>query len=101
MSFKKLIIKDLKKRQLVNLLEKKKILYKFFLQNLKFSKLIKYYFYYKLNKLKRNSNYIRIKNRCILTGNQRSCYRFFKMSRIQIKDLCNKNNFIGIRKSSW
>lgn len=43
----------------------------------------------------------RIVSTCVFTGRQGSVYRFFKMSRISIRDFSGNNFFFGIRKSSW
>lgn len=57
--------------------------------------------YYNLNYLFKNKRKVKIKLRCLLTGNNRSRYSFFGISRIKIRDLASYNLLNGIRKSSW
>lgn len=49
-------------------------------------------------KLKRNCYFNRINNLCILTGRQSGIYKYFKISRIQLRS--SNHNIFGIRKSS-
>lgn len=54
-----------------------------------------------LNKLSRNSSYIRLKNRCQLTGRPHGFLRKFKMSRICFRELANDGMIPGVTKASW
>lgn len=54
-----------------------------------------------LQKLPRNSNKIRIKNRCFATGRQRGYMREFGLSRIKFRELAIQGFISGVRKSSW
>lgn len=55
----------------------------------------------KLNALPRNSNKIRIRNRCALTGRPRGYYRKFGLSRIAIREKGLAGEIPGLTKSSW
>ncbi|CEI85287.1 30S ribosomal protein S14 [Ehrlichia minasensis] len=55
----------------------------------------------KLSKLPRDSSYIRIRNRCLVTGRPRGCYRKFKVSRIVLRQLGSIGQIPGLTKSSW
>ena len=55
----------------------------------------------KLNALPRNSNKVRIRNRCALTGRPRAYYRKFGLSRIAIRDKGLAGEIPGLTKSSW
>lgn len=55
----------------------------------------------KLNALPRNSNKIRIRNRCVLTGRPRGYYRKFGLSRIAIREKGLAGEIPGLTKSSW
>ena len=55
----------------------------------------------KLAELPRNSSATRIRNRCEITGRQRSVYRKTKMSRIAIREYGSKGLIPGLVKSSW
>ena len=41
----------------------------------------------------------RVNNLCILTGRQNGVYKFFKISRIELRD--SKHDIYGLKKSSW
>ncbi|QJC27361.1 30S ribosomal protein S14 [Anaplasma platys] len=55
----------------------------------------------KLSKMPRDSSYIRIRNRCLITGRPRGYYRKFKMSRIVLRQLGSMGHVPGLTKSSW
>ncbi len=54
-----------------------------------------------LNKLPRNSNRNRVRNRCVLTGRPRGVYRKFGLSRIAIREKGLAGEIPGLTKSSW
>jgi len=55
----------------------------------------------KLEKLPRNSNPHRVRNRCNLTGRPRSYYRRFGLSRISFREMALKGEIPGVTKASW
>ena len=55
----------------------------------------------KLEKLPKNSNRIRIRNRCNVTGRPRGVYRKFGLSRITFRELALKGMIPGVSKASW
>jgi len=55
----------------------------------------------KIEKLPRDSNPIRLRNRCNLTGRPRGYYRKFGLSRIALRELANKGFIPGVTKASW
>ncbi len=54
-----------------------------------------------LNKLPRNSNRNRVRNRCVLTGRPRGVYRKFGLSRIAVREKGLAGEIPGLTKSSW
>ena len=54
-----------------------------------------------LEKLPRDSNPIRVRNRCNLTGRPRGYYRKFGLSRIALREMANKGIIPGVTKASW
>ena len=54
-----------------------------------------------IEKLPRDSNPIRLRNRCNLTGRPRGYYRKFGLSRIALRELANKGFIPGVTKASW
>ena len=54
-----------------------------------------------LQKLPRNSNPIRLHNRCMITGSPRGYMRQFGVSRITFREMASKGLIPGIKKASW
>ncbi|KOF11975.1 30S ribosomal protein S14 [Planococcus glaciei] len=57
--------------------------------------------YAALAKLPKDSNPIRLKNRCSQTGRPRAYLRKFGMSRIAFRNLAHKGQIPGVKKASW
>lgn len=57
--------------------------------------------YVGLSKLPRNSNPIRMHNRCSITGRPRGYMRLFGVSRITFREMASKGLLPGVRKASW
>lgn len=55
----------------------------------------------KLQKLPRNGNLNRVRNRCELTGRSRGVYRDFKLCRNKFRELALQGLIPGVTKSSW
>ncbi|MBN1403788.1 MAG: 30S ribosomal protein S14 [Opitutales bacterium] len=55
----------------------------------------------KLTKLPRNSSYIRVRNRCNITGRPRAYIRKFGLSRLTFRELASQGKIPGVTKSSW
>ncbi len=55
----------------------------------------------KLQKIPRNGNVNRVRNRCELTGRPRAVYRDFKLSRNKFRELANNGLIPGVTKASW
>ncbi|HAN30933.1 MAG TPA: 30S ribosomal protein S14 [Myxococcales bacterium] len=54
-----------------------------------------------LQKLPRDSNPIRVRNRCIVSGRPRGYYRKFGLSRIALRELALRGELPGVTKASW
>ena len=54
-----------------------------------------------LDKLPKNSNPNRVRNRCRLTGRPRGYIRYFGVSRIKFRELALNGKIPGITKASW
>jgi small subunit ribosomal protein S14 len=54
-----------------------------------------------LNKMPRDSNPIRLRSRCQLTGRARGVLRKFKLSRLCFREMASQGLIPGITKSSW
>jgi small subunit ribosomal protein S14 len=55
----------------------------------------------KLQKLPKNGNMNRVRNRCELTGRPRGVYRDFKLCRNKFRELANNGLIPGVTKASW
>ncbi|MCI1190900.1 30S ribosomal protein S14 [Calidifontimicrobium sp. SYSU G02091] len=54
-----------------------------------------------LQKLPRNANPTRLRNRCALTGRPRGTFKKFGLSRSKIRELAFKGDIPGVVKASW
>ena len=54
-----------------------------------------------LSKLPRNSNPIRLHNRCAITGRARGYYRKFGLSRLTFRNMALEGKIPGVKKASW
>jgi len=54
-----------------------------------------------LAELPRDSNPVRVRNRCLLTGRSRANYRKFGLCRNQFRALALRGEIPGVRKASW
>jgi len=54
-----------------------------------------------LQKLPRNANPTRLRNRCELTGRPRGTFRKFGLARSKIRELAFKGDIPGVVKASW
>lgn len=57
--------------------------------------------YQALSRLPRNSNPIRLHNRCKLTGRPKGYMRQFGISRIQFREMASSGLIPGVKKASW
>lgn len=57
--------------------------------------------YEELQKLPRNSNPIRRRNRCTITGRPRGYMRQFGLSRITFREMAAQGLIPGVKKASW
>lgn len=81
--------------------EKKRLVLKSITQNLLINKQNRWKTQQYFLNIKNTSSLTRIKNRCILTGRARSVYRFFKLSRLQLRKWASYGNLPGVSKYSW
>jgi small subunit ribosomal protein S14 len=57
--------------------------------------------YVGLSRLPRNSNPIRLHNRCKLTGRPKGYIRQFGISRITFREMASAGLIPGVKKASW
>lgn len=98
---KYLVEKDKRKRRIFEKYEKQRLCLKALSKDNRLPLSLRLLYKLKLQMFKKNSSKTRIKNRCVFTGRARSTIRFFRMSRLQVRDLYVKGLLYGVRKSSW
>lgn len=54
-----------------------------------------------LQKLPRNSNPTRLRNRCVVTGRSRGVYQQFGLTRHKIREMALAGEIPGMTKASW
>ena len=54
-----------------------------------------------LQKLPRDSNPNRHRNRCSVTGRSRGVYRKFGLGRVKLREAANRGELPGLTKASW
>lgn len=57
--------------------------------------------YVGLSRIPRNSNPIRLHNRCSITGRPKGYMRQFGISRITFREMASKGMIPGVKKASW
>ena len=55
----------------------------------------------RLNKMPKNSSYVRLRNRCLMTGRSRGYMGKFKLSRLCFRELALNGYIPGMTKASW
>ncbi|WP_028997286.1 30S ribosomal protein S14 [Azohydromonas australica] len=96
-----LIQRELKREQLVAKFAKKYAELKAIIDDAKRSEEERYAARLELQKLPRNANPTRLRNRCELTGRPRGTFRQFGLARTKIRELAFKGDIPGVVKASW
>jgi|TARA_B100001540_G_scaffold218567_1_gene193117 small subunit ribosomal protein S14 len=101
MAKKSKVVKNLQRQRLVEQYAKKRSELLSIIKDPKTSIDDKRLAYMKIEKLPRDANPIRVRNRCNLTGRPRGFYRRFGLSRIALRELVLKGRVPGVKKASW
>ena len=101
MAKKSKVVKNLQRQRLVEQYAKKRSQLLSIIKDPKTSIDDKRLAYMKIEKLPRDANPIRVRNRCNLTGRPRGFYRRFGLSRIALRELVLKGRVPGVKKASW
>tara|TARA_B100001559_G_C16345040_1_gene549873 strand:+ start:489 stop:794 length:306 start_codon:yes stop_codon:yes gene_type:complete len=101
MAKKSKVVKNIHRQKLVEKFKEKREKLLSVVKNPKTSIEEKRLAYMQLEKLPRDANPIRIRNRCNLTGRPRGYYRKFGLSRISLRELATKGRVPGLKKASW
>ena len=101
MAKKSMIVKNIKRKQIVDRDKKSRLELKKIIKDVNTSIEEKITARNKLEKMPRDINPNRIRNRCVVTGRPRSYYRKFGLSRITFREMALKGQIPGITKASW
>jgi len=96
-----LIQREEKREKLVAKFAAKRTELKAIIDNSKKSDEERYAARLELQKLPRNANPTRLRNRCELTGRPRGTFRKFGLARSKIRELAFKGDIPGMIKASW
>ena len=96
-----MIVKNIRRKQIVERYKTRRMELKKILKSPKISEEEKQVARIQLEKMPRDANPIRIRNRCVVTGRPRSYYRKFGLSRITFREMALKGEIPGITKASW
>jgi ribosomal protein S14 len=98
---KYLLVKDKKKRISVKKNELKRLVLKSVNYNLSLNNNLRKQSWIFLNNIERNSTFIRVKNRCVLSNRTRFIFNKYKVSRIVFKNLVSICEINGVYKKNW
>ena len=101
MAKKSMIVKNIRRKQIVERYRERRMELKKILKDVKVSEGEKQIARIKLEKMPRDSNKIRVRNRCVVTGRPRAYYRKFGLSRITFREMALKGEIPGVTKASW
>jgi small subunit ribosomal protein S14 len=55
----------------------------------------------KLHEFPKNSSFVRLHNRCMITGRPKGFYRDFGLSRHVLREMAHQGLLPGVQKASW
>ncbi|GAA5085015.1 MULTISPECIES: 30S ribosomal protein S14 [Paenalcaligenes] len=96
-----LINRDIKRAKLVEKYAAKRAALKAIIDDQSKSDEERYQARLDLQKLPRNANPTRLRNRCVVTGRSRGVYKQFGLTRHKIREMALKGEIPGMTKASW
>jgi ribosomal protein S14 len=97
---KYLVAKDKALRIRVAGAEKKYLMLKALSVNRMVSQSVRLYAALQLHQ-SRSCSFVRVRNRCVITGRGRSVSRFVKLTRMKFREMASFGGLFGIKKASW
>ncbi len=96
-----MVNREIKRMRMVNKFSSKRIELKAIVKNTSLSDDERRDAREKLNKLPRDANPIRMRNRCAITGRAHGYYRKFGLSRNKLREAAMRGDIPGLVKASW
>ena len=96
-----LINRDIKRAKLVEKYSAKRAALKAIIDDQSKSDEERYQARLDLQKLPRNANPTRLRNRCVVTGRSRGVYKQFGLTRHKIREMALAGEIPGMTKASW
>ena len=101
MAKKSKVVKNIQRQKMVERYSDRRLKLKSIIKDPNSSYVEKRLAYQKIEKMPRDANPIRLRNRCNLTGRSRGVYRRFGLSRISLREMVNNGLIPGLSKASW
>ena len=101
MAKKSMVLRDVRRKQLVQKYAKKRAELKRIIADPKSSMDDRQAAQEKLQALPRDSSPSRVRNRCAITGRPKGVYRKFGLARTKLRELTLAGHIPGISKASW
>ena len=101
MAKKSKVVKNIQRQNLVKRFASKRAELKAIIKSPKSSVSEKRLAYQKLEKMPRDANPIRIRNRCNITGRAHGYYRKFGLARNKLREAAMRGDIPGLVKASW
>lgn len=101
MAKKSMVLRDVKRKRLVAKYAQKRAELKARIADLKGSDEDRAEAQRQLQKLPRDSNPVRVRNRCDITGRSRGFYRKFGLGRHKLREMMMRGEVPGVHKASW
>ena len=101
MAKKSMIVKNIRRKQIVERYRSRRMELKKIIKSPNTSEVDKMDARLRLEKMPRDSNKIRVRNRCVVTGRPRAYYRKFGLSRITFREMALRGEIPGVTKASW
>lgn len=101
MAKKSMVLRDVKRKRLVAKYAQRRAELKARIADLKGSDEDRAEAQRQLQKLPRDSNPVRVRNRCDITGRSRGFYRKFGLGRHKLREMMMRGEVPGVHKASW
>lgn len=96
-----MVQREIKRERIVAKFAEKRAALKAIIKNTELSEEERWDAQVQLQKLPRNANPVRLRNRCQITGRPHGVYRKFRLGRNKLREAAMRGDIAGLKKSSW